>query len=253
MRKRNIRISIELAKEACGDKLREEAFAFTLSLKFMYVSSALKGRNLTKKHLKTLFKIGDAKLTRILNNAEDFGYIRFEKGLIIANSLVRDDKLTYVIKVDRKLLLNKDAIKIIRHAIAAKHIGNITRYHDLYKRQSEPKTIGDVKMMRGKPKYYSTGVSNARMAEVLKCKVWKARQIMSELTKNGTFTKEEQYKPFLTDAGNPITKLSMCGWRQLASEGIILKRRNGIFVEQLPNLYLLDRKRAIRYYDSSVN
>lgn len=248
-KRRIIRLSVDLAKEALGSKEREEALAFAISIKFRFVSSALKGKHTTKKHLKKLFKIGDKKLTRILNNAVDFGYIRFEDDRIIANRLYGDTDLTYTIHVDRKVLLNKDAIKLLRHAVAVRHIGILTYYHDLKKRQTNPKSVNDYKRackkMRGKGEAFSTGVSNSRMAEILNCKVWKARQTMQEITNAGIFTKKEQYRPFVVKG-----HFTMGHWRHFASEGIFLKRKNGILQEQLANLYLLNKTELIRKYYS---
>lgn len=244
MRKRIIRISIDKAKEALGSKEREEALAFALSIKFRFVSSTLKGKYTTKKHVKSLFKIGDEKLTRILNNAVDFGYIRFEDDRIIANRLYSDINLTYTIHVDRKVLLNKDAIKLLRHAVAVNHVGILTFYSDRKTRQANPKTIGDVKMRNGK-QYFSTGISNFRMAEVLSCKVWKAKQILKELTVKGIFTKEEQYKPALIKG-----HINLRIWNQFANDGVFIKRRNGILVQQLANKYTLNDKTLIRFFNA---
>ena len=46
---------------------------------------------------------------------------------------------------------------------------------------------GLVKKCVVKGKAFSTGVSNSRMAEILNCKVWKARQTMQEITNAGIF------------------------------------------------------------------
>lgn len=245
MRKRRIiRLSVDLAKEALGSKEREEALAFAISIKFRFVSSTLKGNYTTKKHLKTLFKIGDKKLTRILDNAVDFGYIRFDGDRIIANKLYSDLDLTYTIHVDRKILLNKDAVKLLRHAVAVNHVGILTFYSDRKNRQANPKTIGDVKMRNGK-QYFSTGISNYRMAEVLSCKVWKAKQILKELTVKGTFTKKEQYKPTLIKG-----HINLRIWNQFANDGVFIKRRNGILVQQLANKYTLNDKTLIRFFNA---
>ena len=247
--KRNILLSVELANEALGDKLREESLAFAIQIKHTYVSSALKGKHLTKKHIKILFKIGDAKLTRVLKNGVGFGYIRIEDGLIIANSLRSNKDLVYKIEVKDSTLLNKDAVKIIRHAVAVRHIGILTFYHDLKQRQTNPKSVNDYKRackkMRGKGEAFSTGVSNSRMAEILNCKLWKARQTMQEITNAGVFTKKEQYRPFIVKG-----HFTMGHWRHFASEGIFLKRKNGILQEQLSNLYLLNKTELIRGYYS---
>lgn len=244
-KRRIIRLSIDLAKEALGSREREEALAFAMSIKFRFVSSALKGKHTTKKHIKALFRIGDKKLTRILDNAVKFEYIRMEDGLIIANKLYRDLDLTYKIYVDREILLNKDAVKMLRHAVAVNHIGILTFFHDRKIRQASPKTIGDVKM-RGKTKYFSTGISNNRVAQVLNCKVWKAKQILKDLTNSGAISKEEQYKPVLLHG-----HLSFKGWHLLAEEGVFLKRRNGILVQQMANKYKLEDKSLIRFYNAN--
>ena len=243
-KRRIIRLSVDLAKEALGSKEREEALAFAISIKFRFVSSALKGKHTTKKHIKTLFKIGDKKLTRILDNAVGFGYIRFEGDRIIANKLYSDLDLTYTIHVDRKILLNKDAVKLLRHAVAVNHVGILTFYSDRKIRQANPKTIGDVKMRNGK-QYFSTGISNYRMAEVLSCKVWKAKQILKELTVKGIFTKEEQYKPALLKG-----HINLRIWNQFANDGVFIKRRNGILVQQLANKYTLNDKTLIRFFNA---
>lgn len=245
MRKRIIRISIDKAKEALGSKEREEALGFAMSIKFRFVSSTLKDKYTTKKHIKALFKIGDKKLTRILDNAVGFGYIRFDGDRIIANKLYSDLDLTYTIHVDRKILLNKDAVKLLRHAVAVNHVGILTFYSDRKNRQANPKTIGDVKMRNGK-QYFSTGISNNRMAEVLSCKVWKAKQILKELTTKGTFTKKEQYKPVLING-----HLNLRIWNQFANDGVFIKRRNGILVQQLANSYNLNDKTLIRFFNAN--
>ena len=75
---RFIQFSVKEAKEVVRDDSRLEAFAFAIMIKARFVSSSLIDKNTKKKHLKSLFHIGDAKLSRCLKNAEKFGYIRRE-------------------------------------------------------------------------------------------------------------------------------------------------------------------------------
>lgn len=247
---RNIVIPIELAQEVSGDKRKEEALAFAIQIKHTFTSSTLKGKYTTFKHLKTLFKIGHAKLKRIYNDAIELGYIVNNGNTIIAKNLKSDSELVYRIKVNnKKILLNKDAVSHIRKAIAIHHISKLTYYHDSLKRQTDPKTSKEYKAgkkegkaMRGK-KLFSKGVSIDRIAEVINCDRWRAKEVLNELIESKAISRKHQY----ISLGKRHAKASE--WHTYANQGLFLRRINGNLVIQDVNLYLLIDNSLIGWYN----
>ena len=82
---KTLNISLDILKEAIQDKSRLESLAYALQLKGMFRSGDLHYRK--QGDLKALFRMGNIKLSRCINNGLKYGYLRLDGDLLIANNL----------------------------------------------------------------------------------------------------------------------------------------------------------------------
>lgn len=134
---RTIKLSILEAKQAIQSKSRLEALAFAVQIKGMYVSSCLmdcssSDKSIKYSKLKEQFHLGHAKIKRIINNAIEYGYIRFENGRLIANKLYSTKEFIIRINISSKeSLINNSKVKsLIQKTVIIEHINKISFIND---------------------------------------------------------------------------------------------------------------------------
>lgn len=134
---RTIKLSITEAKKAIQSKSRLEALAFAVQIKSMYVSSCLmdcssSNKSIKYSKLKEQFHLGHAKIKRIIQNAIEFGYIRFENGRIIANKLYSEKEFVIRISISNKeSFINNNKVKsLIQKSVIIEHINKVSFIND---------------------------------------------------------------------------------------------------------------------------
>ena len=134
---RTIKLSISEAKQAIQSKSRLEALAFAIQIKGMYVSSCLmdcssSDKSIKYSKLKEQFHLGHAKIKRIVNNAVEYGYIRFENGRLIANKLYSTKEFVIRLNISSKeSLVNNTKVKsLIQKTVILEHINKISFIND---------------------------------------------------------------------------------------------------------------------------
>ena len=240
---RNLFISVEEAIAAIEDKSRLEALAFSVQIKHTFSSSSLKNKNTTKKHLKSLFKMGSAKLSRILKNAEFYGYIRYESNMIIANPLRSGIEVVGVIKVKEGIMTNDDAIKNIRRIVLMDKIKTQGFYLDSCKKTHEGNKRKRNNEVRGKKPNFK-GISYDRLAEIVKLSRRGVINLVDDIVESGYIRRNSHYETY---TGTPNPSDSQKAMYAELGVHLVFVHEVGKLCIQNPNLYFLNRKRDIRW------
>ena len=246
--KRSILISVEKAQEAMGDKLREEALGFAIQIKHTFESSTLKEKNTKKKYLKKTFKIGEAKLSRVLKNAVRFGYVRRENGLIIANRLYNDREEVGSIHVSKNLLVNKEAVKHIKRIVIMSHFKKQNYHFDLLKKRQEStirKNRRKKNQMVQNDNLFFGGTSYKGIARKINCSERNAIRFIDELVAEGYIRKNKHY----TTLKGRQKEFSKRDKAILAEQEVhlVFVWEIGELCIQNPNLYFLTNRKDVKY------
>ena len=241
--KRSIYLSIEMAKDALSSKEKLEALAFAIQIKYMFVSSTLKGKNTTKKHLKALFKIGDAKLTRCLINAEKYNYIRIQDNIIVANRLYGDKEVCYVIDIPSRnsLILNKQAERLIKEAVLIDQIKKMDYMRDVHEQEEERLTIEDKNKSCTPEHTKRYGLSYDTISKKLNISRIQAINIVKGLRSKGIISKAENF--YTLDA--KLTKSCFIHAKEFAQTNLRIVEGKVCF--QLANVFSLLESKLIRW------
>lgn len=197
---RRLHFSISHIQDIHQDKSRVDAYAFALQIKAMYISSALKGKNLSYKNLKSTFGLGDAKLKRCLSDAEKFGYIRRENGLIIACRLYDEYDIIYTLELS-KPISHKEIIKKFRHSILlnkikiVQHAGDTEIIHDEV-RHGKGKTARarrGLAVCAGVTNYVGFSFGYEQIAEMMGVSVRTAKSDVNELNNSGVIYRRHRF------------------------------------------------------------
>lgn len=220
-----------------------EALAFAVQIKALYESSALKDDNTTYAGLQRTFKIGYAKLRRIMSDALKHGFIRKDGGLIIANRMYSDKERVGAIRVTDKVLLNKDAVKHIKRIVIQDHFIQQQRNLDLYKKEHIGNKRKKTQMVQDRKLFFG-GTSYKGIAKRLNCSERDAIRFMDGLSNDKYLKRCQHYKT-----------LKGCGYISSQDRAILAEQgHHVVFVQeigemciQLPNLYFMTNKRDIRW------
>lgn len=198
--KRILNISTGLLDEAIQDKYRLESLAFAMQLKGVFISGALHNRN--QSDLKALFRMGNDKLTRLINNGLKFGYLRQEGDVLIATP-IRDEKRHIKLKLSsfNKVNSNLSIQKSLRKAYIVNHIRIIENLSHTFigaEGETTPDNMRNRKKFQKQLSSYGVRVgskvtgrlSYIRIAEILSISKRSAIQLINELVKEGVISKE---------------------------------------------------------------
>ncbi len=271
---RYIQFSVKDAKEVVQDDSRLEAFAFALMIKARFVSSSLIDKNTKKKHLKSLFHIGDAKLSRCLKNAEKFGYIRKEGDTIIASKLYTDNENVFRIKLkdDNQLIPIKELERLIRSSVFLNHVKLVSDLNDKQKRQHTGKICKRKSSETNwceQGKYELRGISYWTISNLMKVSRRSAIRMVKHLNHIGVINKrhmlttfEDKFvetdcqKELLSKDGNyfkdAIRKNYKFFQNMLREDNIHLRMCDNEFFIQNSNFFSLNDDKLIKFVASNI-
>lgn len=259
---RYIHFSIPKVTEILNDKSRMDAYAFALQIKARFTSSTLKGKNTTIKHMKTLFRMGYAKLKRCLSDAEKFGYIRREGDLIIACKLYREFELVGTITIQNNTIIpHAEVVKQLRHSIFLNKIKIVQHAGDREiinkvgrtgkKRVRNGKTIiGGLALCFSESNYVGFNFGYDEVAKMMGVSTRTAKRYVNELHKNGIIYRRQRFKSFLDKDKTRL--LSRTLYEKIKSEemenGRYLAYIDGEIWERQTNSYALTNPKDIKIY-----
>ncbi|MGJ7024999.1 hypothetical protein [Petrimonas sulfuriphila] len=185
---KHIYLNTEIAKDAIRSKDRLEALSFAILVKDKFTSSMV--NNATIRSCKELFKIGSTRTSRIIKNGLEYGYLRREKGALIANKIKAKG---YNVKIELDGNNLNSVMDIVRKSVLLNHIKVQNRITDTFQSASNPKFLKEYKSARkrvvrgmtGLTDYGHYGTSTARVMEVTNTKRTKARAIVGSLVLSG--------------------------------------------------------------------
>lgn len=258
---RCIHYSIFHVKEILGDKSRMDAYAFALQIKARFTSSALKDKNTTYKHLKKLFNMGDIKLKRCLSDAEKYGYIRREGGLIIANKLYTEFDLVDTLEIDEKnfirhseilkkfrrsIFLNK--IKIVQYASDTEKNNEVGRIGKGSIARARYHTYGGLAVCGSETNYAGFYFGYDKIAEMMGVSIRTAKRDVKDLREKEVIRRRLRFVQYL-DA-EQSSKISRTERKQIIKHAIANGKYlcwcDGIIWERQTNSYALTNPKNIK-------
>lgn len=234
-------LSIDKAQYAIKSKDRLEALAFSLIVKCKFNSSRVNDASI--RNCKKLFKIGTTRMSRILKNSIEFGYMRRDGNCIVSNSIKSKG---YNIRLSIPEYTISWMMDVIRESVLLNHFKIQNRITDTLKSFSDPKNLKEYKSARRRIKqsmpgivdYGCDGTSTARIMEVLNTKRTKARNITKRLVFMGKLkvkhrAKKTDINP--NDFDRDLAKLIKIG----GYAGYLFKYRGAIW-QKVSNKYIYD-------------
>ena len=254
---RRLHFSIGHIKDIHHDKSRVDAYAFALQIKAMYVSSVLKGKSLSSKNLKSTFGLGDAKLKRCLSDAEKFGYIRRENGLIIACRLYNEYDIIYTLELS-KPISHKEIIKKFRHSILLNQINIVQHAGDTeiineevrHGKRKTARARRGLAVCSGVANYVGFSFGYDEIAEMMGVSISTAKRDVKELHKSGVIYRRLRFKTYMSR--RETSKLSRWEYSALKEaemrKGKFLYMYNGKIWVRQTNSYGLSKPKNIRIF-----
>lgn len=205
------KISVETAKACMTDKSMLEAYAMSYSIKYLYSSSRIKGKNKDITGIMKLLSIGHARAIRVINDAIKFGFIRQEGKDYIANRLYSDGDLVVKLKVENKTITLNEAIKTIRKVVLVSKIKQLDYINDLKRGTASPESAKSY--AKSKRKVRSKGYNLVKDGEVK--------------AKNDMDSKEASISLYsLSKEINMTVPSLLVLIKELEAEGVIQRRAN---------------------------
>lgn len=259
---RYIHFSIPKVTEILKDKSRMDAYAFALQIKARFTSSTLKGKNTTIKHMKALFRMGDAKLKMCLSDAEKFGYIRREGNLIIAGKLYSEFELVGTITIQNNTVIpHAEVVKHLRHSIflnkikVVQHAGDREIINKVGRtgksRVRNGKTIiGGLALCFSESNYVGFNFGYDGVSKMMGVSTRTAKRYVNELHENGVINRRQRFKSFLDKDKTKLFSRSL--YEKMKSD----EMNNGRYLayiddeiwERQTNSYALTNPKDIKIY-----
>lgn len=249
--KRTIYISRDIVKDAILSNDKLEALAFALQIKMAYISSMVNKENITD--IMSSFHMGHIKLSRLMCNAEKFGYTRNLNGYIIANKLHAKKQIKFKIEVTQKLHKHIDIVKLIQKLAMLDHINKVDFINNTLIQATDTKNDYKSRKCAVKKlyKYVSTiptekiRLSYARLAQVCNINKNNAILLMKDLVKSGVVSKTHTF--IKTNLKISIGNNYQYQYNNSYNRGY-LRKIDGLFHIQLSNVYSINNSGIVAYY-----
>lgn len=197
MRKQYIYIGINECISAVEHKDRLEALAFALMVKLTFVDSIVKSTSIRK--MTRIFRMGWTRLSRVLNNALQYGYVVKEGDIYFVptlkqrgsfNKRLEYDFKTYSTNMDERSVYRINRLmKDIRKAVYKNHIKKQTTFCDTALSVNSPCDDTEYKRSRGRLKRMCgiVSVSNEMLKSSKRLSIRRSMKVMGtsrSMTKN---------------------------------------------------------------------
>lgn len=188
-------LSIELAQESIQSKDRLEALAFNIMIKHKYTSSTV--NNATIRKCKETFGIGSTRMSRIIKNGLEYGFLKRFGNHLIAQK-IKSDGLNCLIEFEDRDYSLTEIMDIIRNSVLLNHIRKKTFVSDTIRKARDPKNQQELRAANKRKKRMpnldensSVGLSNKRIAQITNTKLYRAKKLIRNLVASKKVAKKE--------------------------------------------------------------
>ena len=181
---RRIYLSIDLAREVVTHKEQLEALAFAILIKQKFVSSVIE--DATVRRCKSLFGMGTTKISRLIKNGLQYGFLERQGNDIIALKVRTKGMNNKLYFTSRKYKLS-EIIDLIRKTVILNTIRKQNYTVDTIKKANNPTTLAEAKSKKLKEWRkrglvpVSSGLSNSGVMQLTSTKRYRAKRLLKQL------------------------------------------------------------------------